>query len=291
MTKFLFAATTALALVGQTASASTSVASRTSGNLAYDATTATITATHTIGNAELSSSLSPLNPTNQSAVATLKINFAAPLRRTDEVQQTEWTGSGHRYIASFVRGTAISFEYLVDSLPDVDGLTANFLIVKSQPGFRVPFVSLDQLSYYYDFNGNNREGADLLYNPFEYYHDMTFVGLLPPCNCVNAYGLGPTITAFTATSDIADYVQNIFPQSNAFRLHTNGSGYDLFDVTTSGMSTVDSFASTSVAEWSPAVPEPASWAMMIAGFGLVGASLRRQRQCSPGSSQRSATPL
>jgi len=30
----------------------------------------------------------------------------------------------------------------------------------------------------------------------------------------------------------------------------------------------------------PAVPEPASWAMMIAGFGLVGAAMRRRRHAS-----------
>lgn len=30
----------------------------------------------------------------------------------------------------------------------------------------------------------------------------------------------------------------------------------------------------------PAVPEPATWAMMIAGFGLVGASLRRRRMAA-----------
>jgi hypothetical protein len=27
----------------------------------------------------------------------------------------------------------------------------------------------------------------------------------------------------------------------------------------------------------PAIPEPASWAMLIAGFGLTGAALRRRR--------------
>ena len=27
----------------------------------------------------------------------------------------------------------------------------------------------------------------------------------------------------------------------------------------------------------PAVPEPASWAMLIAGFGLTGAMMRRRR--------------
>jgi len=26
------------------------------------------------------------------------------------------------------------------------------------------------------------------------------------------------------------------------------------------------------------VPEPATWGMLIAGFGLIGASLRRQRR-------------
>ncbi len=31
----------------------------------------------------------------------------------------------------------------------------------------------------------------------------------------------------------------------------------------------------------PAVPEPATWALMIAGFGLVGAGMRRQRSRRP----------
>jgi PEP-CTERM motif len=34
----------------------------------------------------------------------------------------------------------------------------------------------------------------------------------------------------------------------------------------------------SLTESAPAVPEPATWAMMLAGFGLVGASLRRSKQ-------------
>jgi hypothetical protein len=29
------------------------------------------------------------------------------------------------------------------------------------------------------------------------------------------------------------------------------------------------------------VPEPASWAMLIAGFGLVGAAMRRRGEASP----------
>jgi hypothetical protein len=30
--------------------------------------------------------------------------------------------------------------------------------------------------------------------------------------------------------------------------------------------------------WIATVPEPASWALMIAGFGLVGGMMRRQRR-------------
>jgi hypothetical protein len=39
----------------------------------------------------------------------------------------------------------------------------------------------------------------------------------------------------------------------------------------------DSFAAEAIDPGGGAVPEPASWAMLIAGFGLVGASARRRR--------------
>lgn len=271
-------ATAILVFANQQASAATSVAAWNGGSTAYDATTATLTATHTYGAAKLSNSAAPLSPTNVPAVATVKINFAAPLVRTNDIQQVEWTGSGHRYIASFVRGTAIGFEYIVNSLPDMSGNTTNLLTVKSRTGFSVPFTSLEQLSYYYDFMGNTQEGSAQLYNPFDYYYDFAFVGLFPPCNCTDGYRFGPAITAFTTTSDINNYVQNIFTQSNGFRLSSYGTGFDLYDVTAPSVSAADSFSVDSYAEWSPAVPEPASWAMMIAGFGLIGTSLRHQRR-------------
>lgn len=45
---------------------------------------------------------------------------------------------------------------------------------------------------------------------------------------------------------------------------------------TSGAFTVDNIVYDRPAEWGP-VPEPATWAMMLAGFGLAGAGLRRRR--------------
>lgn len=41
------------------------------------------------------------------------------------------------------------------------------------------------------------------------------------------------------------------------------------------------FVFTNVSVIESAVPEPASWAMMIAGFGLVGAAMRRRRVFTP----------
>lgn len=41
------------------------------------------------------------------------------------------------------------------------------------------------------------------------------------------------------------------------------------------------FVFTNVSVIGTAVPEPASWAMMIAGFGLVGAAMRRRRVFTP----------
>jgi len=56
--------------------------------------------------------------------------------------------------------------------------------------------------------------------------------------------------------------------ANFYRIQINGAG-------TSDLSRFDgNIALTSV-------PEPATWAMMLAGFGLIGFSMRRQRQSHP----------
>jgi hypothetical protein len=262
--KLLIVAITAATFTSQPISAATSVTTRSTGSLAYDATTATMMATHNFGFARLANTAPP-GLTSRSAVATLKVSFAAPLERTDHVQDTVWTGSGYRQVASFVRGTAVDFEYVVDSLPDSNGNRTNLLTIKSQPGFNVPFFALDQLTYYYDSSGNKREGLVTLFNPY-WFPDFD-LAIYTPLH-----------TAITVTSDVDDYVQSIYNQPMIFRLFGSGTGYDLWNVTAPGVSTVNSFSVNSSAEWIAAVPEPTSWAMMIGGFGLIGTSLRRQRR-------------
>ncbi|KAB7647476.1 PEPxxWA-CTERM sorting domain-containing protein [Polymorphobacter fuscus] len=81
----------------------------------------------------------------------------------------------------------------------------------------------------------------------------------PDNRTVNAYVLG----TFTPMGSLAGFLAG--PASATFAFTQTGS-----DLATSGSFT---FASPP----SGAVPEPASWAMLITGFGLVGIASRRRR--------------
>lgn len=56
-----------------------------------------------------------------------------------------------------------------------------------------------------------------------------------------------------------------------------GHNVDLNNYVSPGFGITFDFAGSSVT----AVPEPSSWAMMIAGFGLAGSALRRRKQLAP----------
>ncbi len=79
-------------------------------------------------------------------------------------------------------------------------------------------------------------------------------------NSFAAYCAGCTTTAErqAAIDLVANYPGYPTTFTGTYTLGNLGSGSGTFNI-------------------SPAVPEPATWAMMIAGFGMVGASMRRRR--------------
>lgn len=109
-------------------------------------------------------------------------------------------------------------------------------------------------------------------------------------NAANPCAFGPAGQTGVNINGCADRVQTDFNSQSGF-FTIDGSNYTLNVVgflagspampTTSFLTTEreinDAFILGRVVLFTAAVPEPANWAMMIAGFGLVGASLRRRR--------------
>jgi hypothetical protein len=71
------------------------------------------------------------------------------------------------------------------------------------------------------------------------------------------------------------FAQEIGTSPNRFALHTT-SGYVFYY----GNELQAAYGTITASPAPGAVPEPASWAMMIVGFGLVGAVLRRRAQAT-----------
>ncbi|WP_243445871.1 PEPxxWA-CTERM sorting domain-containing protein [Polymorphobacter arshaanensis] len=92
---------------------------------------------------------------------------------------------------------------------------------------------------------------------------------------------------FTQNS-VYDFVGNI-PSSIqdpfSYNVESNGYAYGIFhsyayDFST-GSYVHETYASMAISNVTlAAVPEPANWAMMIAGFGLTGAAMRRRREAA-----------
>ncbi|OSZ69289.1 hypothetical protein CAP39_10625 [Sphingomonas sp. IBVSS1] len=91
----------------------------------------------------------------------------------------------------------------------------------------------------------------------------------------------------TATMGCLSYVSDFNAGSNNAVSCNLGNSFDWVGITFTDENgdpvTTDPITSASGQNYNvafspmPAVPEPASWAMMIAGFGLIGAVARRRR--------------
>jgi hypothetical protein len=129
-------------------------------------------------------------------------------------------------------------------------------------------------------NGSYLNTVSFIYN---FNHDETNNGA-NPCAYGGANNQGVNING------CADRVQTIFnSQSEFFTIDGNDYALDVvgFLIGTPGTqvtnfltterATNEAFILGRVVLYSSAVPESATWAMLIAGFGLVGAASRRQR--------------
>ena len=102
-------------------------------------------------------------------------------------------------------------------------------------------------------------------NPLSRIYGDTWIGV----HFGNGAGLGAQATGFwklnAGTAGLATFLINIAQGSSGAVLYRTGSAPPIEPPTGGG------------GTGSGVVPEPASWAMLIAGFGLVGATMRRRR--------------
>lgn len=68
---------------------------------------------------------------------------------------------------------------------------------------------------------------------------------------------------------LSSYIIAVTDHGGAFTLAVDENTYQNFPI------------SWTVDAWPQGVPEPATWAMLIAGFGLVGVTARRRSSCRP----------
>lgn len=196
------------------------------------------------------------------------------------------------------------------------GLTTNQWSGENFVGIPTGNVTLDNTPFLIDTTGNGaRYYLASGTNPVTLTIPVSIFGATTAFTLINtlwgASGTFQTVT-FNATGglsasfglagniDVRDYFQNTFTNSingttteqvfnvgprrldrQTFVLPTSFAGETLTSVvfTDTGAFGTSRLALTALTidSASAAVPEPASWAMLIAGFGLVGATLRRRR--------------
>ena len=184
----------------------TAVATSGIGAFSYDASALTLTATAFPASATLISYAGNGQTDRHTvpALATLQLEFAAPLVRDTSVFQIEFTGTGYRYIRSAITGTITGFHLSVDA---ADG--TNLLKLDSLAGFSGGFEHFTSLDYYYYPDGTVREGSIHFLDYYAHFLSTRMLLLHPPCNCSDSTIPRPRTSLYSLTSDVPDYVQNI----------------------------------------------------------------------------------
>ena len=127
-------------------------------------------------------------------------------------------------------------------------------------------------------------GTGVLYNDRDTRIEMTQVGGgLFTLGNFDASATGPSSPGAVASSlSIAAYVNSVLTVSLSFAIDSsaftswNGAGLGSFDRLVFSANEGGGFQLDNI-NVAAAVPEASTWAMLIAGFGLVGATMRRRR--------------
>lgn len=128
----------------------------------------------------------------------------------------------------------------------------------------------DLSNFAYISNGQTYELTAPVIRGFSFY-----LGSVDSFNSISFYNGGSLLDTFTgsALAPPADGDQTSANTNRRYNFNFNGATATRIVLESSGNSMEwDTIAIPS------AIPEPATWAMMITGFGLMGAALRRRRQ-------------
>lgn len=160
---------------------------------------------------------------------------------------------------------------------DLDGSTRNGGTMRTKSSFG--FNAGDIVTLSFDLSGNQRGGSD------EFSFGFLFDSPVDALNAFVGEAIGPGLVSvgdFLATSTLTSGVASLpsgAPYTHYSIRFTGGAAGSLKAyVATSSADNVGPILDNFMIDVSaPAVPEPASWAMMIAGFSLAGTALRRRR--------------
>lgn len=170
----------------------------------------------------------------------------------------------------------VTFDFLQQAIPGFDPLQANFSFNAStgqagssttQGGLGGTFSFTSASAF--TFNGvNYAANTNLLSGTF------TGADLIVPNSTIGAFLSTNSATYTSSLLDFSASTGNVFSFSFSGLEYPNGdltSEIPTFTATGNG-----SFDSTGFTVVNSPIPEPATWAVMILGFGMMGAALRRR---------------